>query len=198
VQRQLNTAELFARAGKYDAARQLVQRVATELQPPFNSLAALGETRLLLEMEKPAEAEQALNRVDQAIKSAGFQLLRHPAVFSRGRLAELRGNCAEALTHYQEAQKLEPTDATIFTAIGRCNRVLQQPALAVENIQRTLRMMPANGRANYELGLAYRDAGERTKAIGHLQRALLTWENADALHKLAREARAALAQMQTH
>ena len=196
VQRQLGTAELYARAGKYDAARQIVQRVAKELKPPFNSFAALGEARLLLEMEKPAEAEQALNRVDQAIASAGFQLLRHPAVLSRGRLAELRGNCGEALTRYQEAQKLEPADATIFTAIGRCHRIMQQPALAVENIERTLRMMPANGRANYEIGLAYRDAGNRTKAIEHLQRALLTWENADASHKLARETRAALTQLQ--
>jgi hypothetical protein len=55
-----------------------------------------------------------------------------------------------------------------------------------------LRIMPAHGETNLELGLLYRDAGDLAKARRHLQRALQTWQNADSNYKPARSAREAL------
>jgi hypothetical protein len=60
---------------------------------------------------------------------------------------------------------------------------------------KTLRLMPAHGETNLELGLLYQAGSDPKRARTHLERALQTWQNADPAYKPARAAREAIASL---
>jgi tetratricopeptide (TPR) repeat protein len=189
---ELSALGTYVRAGRAQLAQQTLQRVSAQLPPPFDQLSAIGEMQLQIELEHPDEAERAIARVEQAIQSLGFQVLQARVVLARGRLAEQRGQCAQANAHYEERRKLSPGDVTIYVALGRCERKLGQVPKSIELLQKTLRVLPFHGRANYEIALSYLDAGQREKALEHLRRALTTWSSADPGYRLPAEAKAKL------
>ncbi|MGH7468248.1 MAG: tetratricopeptide repeat protein [Longimicrobiales bacterium] len=193
---QLSALGTYVRAGKAELARQTLQRVSTQLTPPFHQLAAMGEMQLLIELERPDEAEPAIVRMEQAIQALGLQVLQPRVVLARGRQAEQRGQYAQANTYYEERRKLNPGEVSIYVAMGRCERKLGQSARSIELLQKTLRVLPFHARANYEIGLSYLEAGQRDKALEHLRRAMTTWSAADPGYRLPAEAKAKLKELE--
>jgi tetratricopeptide (TPR) repeat protein len=180
----------YVRAGQADAARRARERVAADLQPPYDGLIALGDMDLGLAREQPDEVESAIGNVEQLIRGLGMKNLQNTVLNARGRIAEMRGQCEQAIGHYEARLKITPTSSGVHIDIGRCYRKLKQPQTAIEHLQKTLVVTPAHARANYEIALAYLDAGDRAKATEHLQRATQTWSAADPDFKPAAEAKA--------
>jgi tetratricopeptide (TPR) repeat protein len=193
---ELRTVGDYARSGQPEEAKRKLQRAAAQLQAPFNTFASLGEMELQLALERPAEAERAAAAAEQLIQQYGFQNIMPAIVFGRGRIAELRGDCAQAVQRYDEKHRLEPKDVAVHSHAARCYRRLGQPQRAIEYGQRTLAVVPFHGSANYEVGVAYLEAGDRARALNHLRRAVHVWANADPSHRLAAEARAKLQQLE--
>jgi tetratricopeptide (TPR) repeat protein len=196
VTRQLQQLGTYVRAGRADEARRILERLSGQLQPPFDAFAALGEMQLELARERPDEAERAVAGSERAIDASGYQFLRTDLVYARGRIAELRGACDQAITHYEQSRELEPWSAVINYHIGRCSRKLGQLQQSIELHQRTLNVIPYHGPANYEIGLSYLEAGDRARALEHLRRAAETWSDADPAYRLAAEAKEKLRQVE--
>ena len=189
---QLQMLDRYVRAGQMNRGRQILAQLRTALQPPYDGLINMGELELALEARDAAGAERWAAAVEQVIKALGMQGLNSPLTMARGRIAEIRNDCPTALKYYEAKQKLDPADYTSNVSIGRCHRLMTQPQKAIEMIQKTLAIVPAHGRANYEIALAYLDAGDRAKAVEHLQRAVQTWSAADPSFRTAADAKAKL------
>lgn len=193
---QLQRLGTRVHAGQAAAARRILDRVTEQLQPPFDAFSALGQLQLELALENPDAAESVIADFERAIEGSGYQFLRTELFYARGRIAELRGNCEQAITHYEESRAAQPTDASIHHHIGRCLRKLGRLDESIEHHQQTLRVTPYHAGANYELGLTYLEAGDRTKALEHLRRAAETWANADPAYRTASNARAKLRELE--
>jgi tetratricopeptide (TPR) repeat protein len=193
---RINRVGTYVRAGQVEAARRIVQQVSKELQPPFNVAAVLGDVEMNVALERPDDAARALSSLEQLLPQSGLEVLRPRALLARGRIAELRDSCDQAIKSFEEALRNDPTDVGINTAIARCYRKLGQPQKGMERAQLTLQVMPFQGAANYEFALSCIDAGDRGRALEHLRRALQTWSAADPDYRLAAEARARLKQLE--
>ncbi len=189
---QLSTLGAYVRAGRAADAKKLLQSISARLEGPFAHFRALGETEIALEQRDADVADKAITVVDEAIKALGFDIMRALVVRGRARVAELRGNCEEALRYRQEQVKLEPTSAGLHTDMARCYRTMGQTQKAIEEAQTTLKVRPFDPRANYEIALDYLAANDQAKALEHLRRAVEIWKNADPSYSLAAEARAKL------
>jgi tetratricopeptide (TPR) repeat protein len=188
---RLGLTTTYVRAGRTDEARRALAQVAEEIQPPFDFVALLGWVELHLELEQPDSAEKAVAGVDQAIETY-YPLLKPRATLARGRIAELRGQCAAAIALYEEKLAIDPTDAGVHTNIARCHRALGQPRASIESALRTLRIVPFHPQANYEIALAYLENGDRANALEHLRRTVQVWRDADPSYTNASEAKARL------
>jgi tetratricopeptide (TPR) repeat protein len=194
---QLSNLDAYARAGEVATAERILKSVTAQLQPPFDSFGSIGEMELNVELGRTDQADSAAVAVEKAIGTTGFKILQTIVNNARGRIAEQRGQCDVAITHYESVQKAEPTDVGLHTNIARCLRQRGQAQQAIDRAQLTLKVVPFDPRANFEIGRAYLDVGNRAKAIEHLQRAVDVWRNADPAYKLANEAKAELAKLES-
>jgi tetratricopeptide (TPR) repeat protein len=187
----------YVRAGKADVARRTLAQVVPQLQPPFHTFGSLGEMELHIALENAAAAAQAADTTEQRIRQFGLQHLTPVIVRGRAQIAELRGDCEQAVRLYEEKNRMDPADFSVLAQAARCYRTLGQPRKAIEYAQRTLAARPYHGRANYETALAYLDAGDRARALEHLRRAVQVWSDADASFEMAAEAKAKLKQLES-
>jgi tetratricopeptide (TPR) repeat protein len=155
----------YVKAGRTAEAHQVFKRVSSELHPPFDVFAALGEMELYVALEQPDEAERALTALEQAIRATGYKILNPAVTFARGRIAEALGQWERAISAYQETLKLAPSDLSTHSDISRCYRKLGQTDEAIEHGQRPLVAVPFDPRGNYELGLAYLESREGARAL---------------------------------
>ena len=192
---RMGLLDQYIRAGQPDRARQIMQTTSAQLQGPMAPLAALGQMKMAVELRDPAATESAIAGVEQAINTLGFKLLTPEVVVARGHLAEMRGQCQQALKEYEAKKKQTPTDIGVHISMARCHRQLKQPDRAIEELKKNLAVSPFSPRANYEMALALIDKGDRATALTHLKRATDVWANADPTYRLAQEAKAKLREM---
>ena len=196
LQHALQLVGSWARIDAAMAERKLNELRGQLSAPPGNLFLPLAEIPFYIETGDAVQAEAALARLDAVIAQNSFNFLRPVAVEGRGRLEELRGNCEEAVRWYREASRLDPNDVALHTDSGRCLRKLKRTREAEAELAKAVRVMPADGQANLQLGLLFQETGDLQKARGYLRRAAATWQNADAAYKPAAEARAALARLE--
>ena len=144
----------------------------------------------------PMSRRKAIESVDQGIQTVGFDLLKSLVVRARARLAELRGNCEDAIKYRQEQLALEPNSLGVHGEIARCYRTLGQINTAIEHAQMTLKVRPFDARANYEIALDYLANNDRSKALEHLRRAVQVWSEADPAYTLAADAKKKLRELE--
>ncbi|MGQ0813290.1 MAG: tetratricopeptide repeat protein [Gemmatimonadota bacterium] len=178
-----------------DAERGIreLEQLRGMLQPPFDAFYPFAAMNLYTELDDAARAEQAVIAGDETIAKMQLNFLESVVVFSRGRVAEIRGQCKEAAQWYEKALALDPADPGPNEDLGRCLRKLGKRTEAEVAFNKALQVIPAHAPTHYELGLLYRDAGDHARAEQHLQKALTAWSKADAAFKPAQRARAALA-----
>ncbi|MBI4409426.1 MAG: tetratricopeptide repeat protein [Gemmatimonadetes bacterium] len=196
VSQRLGELGKYVKAGRTQEALAILESARRELAPPMDAFVPYGELDLYLELEQPDKIEQTLPATERLITGFGFKFVEPFLVYARGRVRELRGEYAEAIRHYEQELKLNPTDATIHAQLARCYRELGQVKKAEELFAKTLKVLPAHPRTHYELALLYAKTGDRARALQHLNRALEVWKDADPSFKWAQEARKKLVELQ--
>lgn len=123
------------------------------------------------------EAYAALGRVDDALVDLNEARRLEPGsrepLEGLGRLADRRGNPAQAAVWYSEAaspSRLAVADPKLLYALALARFRSGAPAAAIEPLKRALARDPNLAEAHFLLGLASRDAGlpdEAAEAFGH-------------------------------
>ena len=185
----------WARVDTNTARRKLAELRAQLAAPPGSYAIPRAEVPYFVEIGDAAGAEAALRRLDAIIQQNSWHFMAAASRTGHARLAELRGDCEQAVEFFREAARLDPTDSDVATDIGRCLRKLNRLEEAEAELMKTLRLMPAHGETNLELGLLHQHRGDANRARTHLQRAVQTWQTADPAYQPARAARAALASL---
>lgn len=189
AQQQLMEAGTYAQAGREDEAFAMVEGARSQLPPPFDALAPLGELQIYLALEDADAIEATLPGVESFITSFQYEALRPVMFRAQALVHELRGEYREAIEQYEEQGRLSPSNTLIPISLGRCYRGLGEHDRAVSSIQESLRGSPFSPRANYELALAYEAMGRMDEARTHLDRALEVWADADPGYRPAERAR---------
>lgn len=169
------------------AAERILEDGRKNLAAPFNMNMPVFEMIAYSQIGDAAKLEVALAGSDALIASKSFNYIKPVALFHRGHLHEIRGDCKTALRWYEESSRLEPLEPRL--AMGRCYRKLGKRSEAEKELVAVLRVRPADGEANYELGLLYKAAGDPGRAKQHFARAARTWKDADPRYELARLAK---------
>jgi len=146
-----------------------------------------------LELDQADSAEVYLQKLMPFIDAYQIEQLRQNVYFAQGRIAEIRGDYANAIENFEKQSAINPTEAFVHYLIGRCQRRLGDYASAEASLAKTLKIYPSDADALYELALLQSDKGEKEKAIASIEKALEVWKDADPVFKRAREARETLA-----
>ena len=190
--------DVYVKAGKKDEAFQIVQTIESQLQPPYDKFAMLSYFLIYIELADTAntdKAEKALNEFEQAYNTGKIPLSTLRGFkYMHGRINEMRANYEEAIINYKDELEEDPTDVNVNVAIGRSYRKLKQFPEAEEFLNKCLKILPFNPKANYEMALIYKDMGEREKALEYLNIALDIWKDADPIFERAQLAKAKLAE----
>jgi tetratricopeptide (TPR) repeat protein len=186
----------YAAGGDTARARALLADYHRQLQPPFDVLVPLGDLDLALELEDPTQIDTAAARLERAIQQSSLALLQPVAAYARGQAHYLRGEYRDAITDWQEEQRLNPSDPSIPRQLGQAYRGLRDYGRAEAALKEAQRLRPSDARTMYERALLEEARGRREQAIASLRAALDVWANADPGYKWARRAREKLAQLE--
>jgi tetratricopeptide (TPR) repeat protein/TolB-like protein len=187
--------ETYVDAGMTQAALDTMASIKSQLAPPLDQYARLGDLQIALASDDMGLIEEALSGFDSMIEVLGFEFVRFFHVYGRGRVLELQGDCEQAIIAYGRAIEMQPTAENYHIDVGRCQRKLGDHAAAEASLERTLTVSPYSARARLELAKVYQDMGEADKAIEQLRTALRIWENADPGYAPAAEARELMARL---
>jgi tetratricopeptide (TPR) repeat protein len=191
VQRRLLEVGLYAEAGRQAEAFAIVEEARTQLPPPFDGMAPIGEMEIYQVLEDAEALEGTFPGVEAFIESIQYEILRPALAIARGFAHELRGEYKEAIERYEEARRLQPARTSNSMRLGRCYRELGEYDQAVALLRESLAAGPFGPGTNYELALTYEAMGRMDEARTHVERALEVWADADPDYKWARRARAA-------
>jgi tetratricopeptide (TPR) repeat protein len=195
---RMDTLDKYIKAGKKDVAFQAMKTIEEQIKPPFDKLLIpFGYLEIYLELEDADNAEKAIEGAEAAIQAFRLEAAREVILGAQGKIHEMRSEYKQAILSFQKQLELKPTDSTINRNIGRCFRKLKDFKKAEEYVQKTLKIYPFGPDTNYEMALVYYDMSKKTKALEHLKRALLVWEEADPEYKPAKKARETLAEWES-
>jgi len=193
---QLGAADKYVEAGREAEAFAMVEEIRSQVPPPFDALAAIGDLNIHLARDDADAVETTLPALEAIITNLQMELLRPRMAYAQGRIHELRGEFREAIEAYEEERLLSPSDRAIPRQLGRCYRELGEFDLSLSLMQEALRVSPYGARTNYETALTYEAMGRLEDARTHLDRALEVWADADPTYQRAQRAREALARIQ--
>jgi len=195
VQQRFLEAGTYAEAGRLEEAWALVEEARTQLPPPFDAMAPLGELDIHRTLEDADAIEATLPAVEAFITSLQYEIVRPAVIAAQGEAHALRGEYREAVQRFEEVQRLAPSNTSISMKLGRCYRELGEFDRAVSFLQEALTISPYGARNNFEMALTYEAMGQAEEARTHLDRALEVWADADPGYKWAQRAREAAERM---
>lgn len=195
VQQRLMEAGTYAEVGRMEEAWALVEAARTQLTPPFDAMAPLGEMDIYLALEDADRIEATAPAVESFIETLQYEIVRPALLAAQGEAKALRGEYREAIQFFEEQRRLAPNRTSAIRNLGRCHRELGEYDQAVAQLQEALAVSPSGGRTNYELALTYEAMGRMEEARTHIGRALEVWAEADPGYKWAQRAREAAARI---
>ncbi len=144
------------------------------------SLALLGRFAEAQKTAPPAESP-LMQQVHQALKlaehgdrqgamSLALRLLQQhpdfaPAIKLKGMLLEDDGRIPEAAAAYEQALKLAPNDPDLLLEVGKYKLTAGEKEEALKLLQHCVRLLPADGDAQYYLAQAYHLTGHDDLAL---------------------------------
>jgi tetratricopeptide (TPR) repeat protein len=186
----------YIRGGEEQEAFRILETFKQQLKPPYDLFIPLGYLLAYLELERIAEAEALLPKVENTFKKRGMKKLEYISHHAKGRIQQLKGEYTKAIESYQKGLKNYPSHEIMLLRIGQCLRELKQYEEAEKNLLTTLKQEPYHPKINFELGLLYLDMNHKEKALNHLKIAVDAWKDADEGYKPALQARKKLEQLQ--
>ncbi len=178
-------------------AFDIIERVRRDMQPPYDALVPIGYMFAYIELENADSAEAALKRLMPFIEAYQVEQIRPAVYLAEGRIAEIRKDYRKAIESFEKRLAARPTEVSVCTNIGRCQRKLGELNKAESSFSKTLAILPNDPKALYEHALLQFDKGEKEKAVETLKKALAVWEDADPEYKPAADARRVLGQWTT-
>jgi tetratricopeptide (TPR) repeat protein len=196
VQTQMNDLELYARAGRTAAGQAVLDSLRRRIPPEFEVIGAIGSLSLALDGTDPDAIAAAREEFARFLEDFGIGEARYALTYADGRVAELRGNCREAIRQYGRALELNPDDPWVKRGLGRCQGALGDSRAARESFEELLRIVPVQPQVHAELARVLADEGDADEAVDHLRTASGVWEDADPDYPDARAARALLRELE--
>lgn len=196
VQEQLNGLGLYGRAGRTGEGRALLDSLTSQLPEEFAVVGSIGTFSLALGGEDAEAIAEGRREFEQLIDDFGLEGARYALALADGRAAELRGDCDQAIRHYQQALELSPVSQDAKLDRAGCYRLLGRLDDARADLEDVVRLAPVHPRARHELALVEIDAGNPQGALDHLRTAMDVWQDADADYPHARRAREKLAELE--
>lgn len=139
-------------------ARQL-QRIASE-----DDQSAIILARTLLKLKRPKEALATLRAAKKSIERSSRPFYNSV----EGDILYDQGNTVAAETAYREALKEQPLLAGALLGLGRCTLEQGKSKLAINYLERAVRIRPRLTEAHYLLGKAYENT-DKLKALKYYQ-----------------------------
>jgi tetratricopeptide (TPR) repeat protein len=189
VQQRLVEAGTYAEAARVEEAWALVEEARTQLTPPLDGMAPLGDMDIYLALEDADGIEATIPAVEEFISAVQYEIIRPALLAAQGEAKALRGEYREAIQFFEEQRRLVPARTSPIRDLGRCHRELGEYDEAVALLQKALRVSPFSARTNYEMALTYEAMGRLDDARTHLDRAREVWAEADPGYKWAERAR---------
>ena len=115
-------------------------------------LLASHEPAALEQARREFEAELALNADDAA------------AIYQLGQISDAQGNRAEAAKRFEQAAALRPDFVEVLVTLAKLRMRDHRATEAIQLLERSITLQPANETAHYNLMLAYRSAGRVSDA----------------------------------
>jgi tetratricopeptide (TPR) repeat protein len=191
-----NLLQYASEAGREASALRELDRISEQVSPPFDGLLAFAYLQIHQGLGNKDETRVWIDRLDAAIEALGLEILDGYVHFGNGRVAEMEGDCSEAIASYGRVLEINPNDPATRVWIARCQLALGDPAAAETTLMEILRVTPAFPKALYQLALVYQGMGRTEDAIEQLQAALEIWRDADPEYIPAQEARAKLEELE--
>ncbi|NIQ28358.1 MAG: tetratricopeptide repeat protein, partial [Gammaproteobacteria bacterium] len=151
---KMDDIDTYVRGGRLEKADAIMAALESQLDSPFDLVLSFGYLQLSIELEDAAGIQEALQGMDTLIATLGVEVIRPQALYGRGRLLELQGQCDQAIIAYERALEISPTTFSYNTDIGRCYRKLKRHELAEERLRRVLEIEPYAPLTNLELARA--------------------------------------------
>jgi len=183
-------------AGREASALRELDRVSGQVSPPFDGLLAFAYLQIYQGLGNRAETLIWIDRLDTTIEALGMEVLRVRVHLATGRVAEMEGDCPEAIADYGRAIEINPGSLTPRVWTARCQLALDDATAAEATLLEILRVTPAYPKVRYQLALVYQEMGRTEDAIEQLQAVLEIWKDADPEFIPAQEARARLAELE--
>ncbi len=196
VQEKMNDLELYAQAGRTAEGQALLDSLLLRIPAEYEVIGAIGKLSLALDGTDPDEIAAARVEFTRFIEDFGYGQVRYALPYADGRVAELRGNCREAIRQYLRALEMNPDDPWVKRGLGRCQGALGDSRAARESFEELLRIVPVQPQVHAELARVLADEGDTDEAIDHLRTASGVWEDADPDYPDARRARRLLAELE--
>ncbi len=186
----------YIRAGEEQEAFRILETFKQQLKPPYDLYIPFGYLLAYLELERIAEAEVLLPKVENIIEKLSIKRFEYLSYFAGGRIQQLKGEYTKAIESFQKGLEIVPSHQNLLRRIGQCLRQLKQYEKAEKTLQTALKQEPYHPKINAELALLYLDMNNKEKALNHIKVAVDVWQDADEGYKPALQARKTLEQLQ--
>jgi tetratricopeptide (TPR) repeat protein len=154
------SAEIFEVQNRYsDAVAEY--RKAIALNPAAPDLHFRLGRALLLESHDPAVLDQAAAEFRSELQLSPED---SACEFQLGQIAQVKGNTADARSHFERALALSPDFVQALIALGKLASQSKDYPRAIFLLSRATTLQPSNETAHYALLTAYRDSGDLAKA----------------------------------
>jgi tetratricopeptide (TPR) repeat protein len=170
-----NSASVHDRLGmvlsqfvEFKAARQEFE-TALELDTNF----AEAHVNLSLILAQAGELQAAGEHLDQAIELQTDKQAAAYAHYLRAKIWGTQEQIDKSIAELQKAVQLRPEYEQAWSDLGGMRRLALDDRGAREALEKAVTLKPDDGLAQYRLGQLYLQDGQASKAVTHLERALL-------------------------
>jgi tetratricopeptide (TPR) repeat protein/peroxiredoxin len=159
---------IYFQRGYYEQSEAWFQLALKD--DPSNAEAHYGLGSVYLKQERNSEAKASFELTVQLKSNYAMTLTN--AWNNLGLLAARQGNMTEAISHFQEALRLDPNHVVALDNLGAAYRQQQNWDEARKTLERALKVKPDDAEANYSLGMVYAQTDDSERAYEFLQKAL--------------------------
>lgn len=173
-------SELFARIGQIESTRKKIDELLEFLPPNMGAIHDGARIMFdLIAVEDSTNASARLTRYEEYMETAGLQILRPMAMLARGKLHILAGDHKSAVEALRQASKLAASHNQPRRELARALRLDGGHDEAKRELEKCLKNAPFDGYTLMEMARLHRDKGRRDEALVYIDKALVSWSDAD-------------------
>ena len=155
------SAEIFEIQGRYDEAVAEYRKAIRKSPSTLNLHYRLGRT-LLMRSHEPEALDEAFREFEAELELNPYDAVAHYQV---AQILDVQQQSDAAAKRLERVIDLDPNFAEAMTALARYKSRLDDHAAAVSLLERAVALQPESESSWYALMVAYRNAGQRDKAL---------------------------------